>query len=85
MKKLYIGNLPFSAEDDSLLDLAKEHTQATKAIVIKDRETGRSRGFGFVELSDDADIDSAIGALNGLEMDGRPLKVNQARERTDRR
>jgi RNA recognition motif-containing protein len=80
MKKLYVGNLPFSATDESLRDYFASHGEVISARVITDRETGRSRGFGFVEI-DAGDIDAVIRATDGQDMDGRPLRVNEARER----
>lgn len=82
-KKIYVGNLPWSADDSALSDLFSRHGEVISAKVIQDRDTGRSRGFGFVEM-DAADGDAAISALNGYEMDGRALRVNQAQERDDR-
>ncbi len=83
-KRLYVGNLPFSANDTSLRDAFAKHGEVVSANVITDRETGRSRGFGFVEMEDAAAADAAIEALNGSDMDGRPLKVNEAHERRPR-
>lgn len=80
-KKLYVGNMPFSTSTDELRGLFAEHGEVTDAIVIQDRETGRSRGFGFVEMSTAEEADKAIEALNGTSVDGRPLTVNVARER----
>jgi RNA recognition motif-containing protein len=85
-KKIYVGNLPWSVDDSKLSELFSRHGEVISAKVIMDRETGRSRGFGFVEM-DEASADEAISAMNGYEMDGRALRVNQAqeRERNDRR
>lgn len=83
-KRLYVGNLPFSANDTSLRDVFAQHGEVVSANVITDRETGRSRGFGFVEMADASAADAAIEALNGSDMDGRPLKVNEAHERRPR-
>jgi len=80
-KKLYVGNLPFSTTEADLRDLFEKHGSVQSVSVITDRETGRSRGFGFVEMSDDADADAAMKALDGQDMGGRNLKVNEARER----
>ncbi len=82
-KKIYVGNLPWSATDVSLNDLFSRHGEVISARIITDRDTGRSRGFGFVEMGNE-DADAAIRALNGTNMDGRPLKVNQAEERAPR-
>ncbi len=83
-KRLYVGNLPFSANDTSLREVFAQHGEVVSANVITDRETGRSRGFGFVEMADASAADAAIEALNGSDMDGRPLKVNEAHERRPR-
>jgi RNA recognition motif-containing protein len=80
MKKLYVGNLPWSTTDNELQAMFAGVGQVVSARVITDRETGRSRGFGFVEM-DDAGASRAIAELNGKEMGGRPLRVNEANER----
>ncbi len=80
-KKIYVGNLPFAATDQELEELFGKHGKVVSAKVITDRDTGRSRGFGFVEMEDDAEADAAIRAFDGTEMGGRPLRVNEARER----
>jgi RNA recognition motif-containing protein len=80
VKKLYIGNMPFSATDDEITNLVSQHGTVHSVALINDRETGRPRGFGFVEMDDDA-AQAAIQALDGHEMDGRALRVNEARER----
>lgn len=80
-KRLYVGNLPYSATDDSLRDFFETHGRTSSVAVIVDRETGRSRGFGFVEFETDASAEAAREALDGKEMDGRPLRVNEAHER----
>ncbi len=79
MKKLYIGNLPWSIDDQGLADLFSKYSSVTSATVIKDRETQRSRGFGFVEFSDGSEADKAVQEMNGFEADGRKLIVNEAR------
>ena len=83
MKKLYVGNLPFSATQDELQELFATHGEVSSVNLITDRETGRPRGFGFVEMESGAD--EAITALNGTEMGGRQLNVNEARPRNDSR
>jgi RNA recognition motif-containing protein len=85
MTKLYVGNLSFGMTDDSLQQLfvAKGY-QVSSARVITDRETGRSRGFGFVELGSGDDAAKAIGELNGLDVEGRALQVNEARPQEGR-
>ena len=80
MKKLYIGNLPFSATESDVRALFEKHGTVHSVALITDRETGRPRGFGFVEMDDDG-AQAAMRALNGYEMDGRPLNVNEAQER----
>ncbi len=79
-KKLYVGNLPFSASEDSVRDLFADHGEVESVNLITDRETGRPRGFGFVEM-DDAGADAAIQALDGEEFEGRSLKVNEAQDK----
>ncbi|HEY1375549.1 MAG TPA: RNA-binding protein [Gemmataceae bacterium] len=81
-KNLYVGNLPFSTTSEDLEQLFGQHGTVTRAQVMSDRETGRSRGFGFVEMSDGAD--AAIQALNGNQFQGRALTVNEARPREER-
>ena len=81
-KNLYVGNLNFDTTADDLREAFSQHGTVTSASVISDRETGRSRGFGFVEMSDGGD--SAIEALNGMELQGRRLTVNEARPRAER-
>jgi RNA recognition motif-containing protein len=79
-KKLYVGNLAFSTTDDELRELFEKHGTVESVNVITDRETGRSRGFGFVEM-DDQGADTAQKALDGVDMGGRSLRVNEAHER----
>jgi RNA recognition motif-containing protein len=81
-KKLYVGNLPFTTTADDLVEAFGEYGTVTQAQVVMDRDTGRSRGFGFVEMSDGAD--PAIASLNGAELQGRTLTVNEARPREER-
>jgi RNA recognition motif-containing protein len=83
-KNIYVGNLVWDATADDLLALFQEHGAVARAQVITDRETGRSRGFGFVEMDNDAEAQTAIDALNGKPFKGRPLTVNEARPREDR-
>lgn len=83
-KKLYVGNLPWSTTSADLEQMFAAHGTVNNAEVISDRETGRSRGFGFVEMESDEGMNAAIQALNGADMGGRPLTVNEARERTPR-
>ena len=79
MTKLYVGNLSFDTTEDSLRTLFAEHGTVESAKLISDRDTGRPRGFGFVEMSN-ADASRAMQALNGKEFEGRALKVNEAQE-----
>lgn len=83
-KRIYVGNLPWSYGSTELEQLFKQYGDVAAAEVIMDRETGRSRGFGFVQMANDADMEPAITALNGYSCGGRPLVVNEARERTPR-
>ena len=81
---IYVGNLPFSHDEDDLQRLFGAHGTVTSAQVLSDRDTGRSRGFGFVEMSNDDEARAAIKELDGQDVDGRRLKVNEAKPRTDR-
>ena len=82
--KLYVGNLPFSATDDSLREMFGQAGQVESARIITDRDTGRSKGFGFVEMSTEQEASEAIRKFNGTELDGRSLTVNEARPMTPR-
>ncbi|NQT84331.1 RNA-binding protein [bacterium] len=79
-KKIYVGNLPFSASEAEVRELFEKYGTVHEVSLISDRETGRPRGFGFVEMDDD-NADKAIGALNGTDLGGRALRVNEAKER----
>ena len=81
---IYVGNLSFDETEASLEAAFAAHGEVTSARIITDRETGRSRGFGFVEMSDQAQAQAAIAALNGTNQNGRDLTVNEARPREDR-
>ncbi|RLS32303.1 MAG: RNA-binding protein [Planctomycetota bacterium] len=83
-RKLYVGNLPWSATSSDLEEMFSPHGAVRSAEVTVDRETGRSRGFGFVEMETDDGLQAAIATLNGHELNGRPMTVNEARERTPR-
>jgi RNA recognition motif-containing protein len=83
-KRIYVGNLPWAYSSSDLENLFRDYGDVAAAEVIMDRETGRSRGFGFVQMANDADMDAAINGLNGQDCNGRPLVVNEARERTER-
>ena len=81
--RLYVGNLPFSADEDQIRDLFAQNGRAVNEVkLITDRDTGRPRGFAFVEMASSDDADGAIRQLNGYEFGGRALTVNEARERT---
>ena len=82
--KLYVGNLSFNTSNQDLSDLFSKSGTVESANIIEDRETGRSRGFGFVEMSSKLEGEAAIATLNGQEVDGRSLKVNEAKAREDR-
>jgi RNA recognition motif-containing protein len=83
-KKLYVGGLPFSVSDRQLEELFAEHGTVESARVITDKMTGRSRGFGFVEMSSQEEAQTAIESLNGSQLEGRTLTVNEAKERAPR-
>ncbi len=82
--KLYVGNLAYSVRDDSLTQAFAQFGTVTSAKVMMDRETGRSKGFGFVEMGSDAEAQAAISGMNGQPLQGRPLVVNEARPREER-
>ncbi|KAF5186902.1 Rna-binding protein cp31b protein [Thalictrum thalictroides] len=82
--RIYVGNLPWSVNSDRLEQLFSEHGKVMDARVVSDRETGRSRGFGFVTMANQAELDDAIAALDGLSVDGRAIRVNVAEERPRR-
>src|SRR5689334_11467402 len=83
-KKLYVGNLSYSVDSSELEQLFGQHGTVVSAQIINDRDTGRSKGFGFVEMGTDEEAQAAIAALNGQEHGGRALTVNEARPREDR-
>ena len=83
-KNLYVGNLPYDTTDSDLEQVFSQHGAVTSARVVMDRETNRSKGFGFVEMASDEEAAAAIAALNGKDFGGRGLKVNEARPREDR-
>jgi RNA recognition motif-containing protein len=82
-KKLYVGNLTYGITDSTLQQLFEAHGTVQSAQVIIDRDTGRSKGFGFVEMGSDAEAQAAIAALNGKEVEGRSLTVNEARPKPE--
>ena len=84
-KRIYVGNLPFSADEHQVRELFEQNGRSVSEVkLITDRDTGRPRGFGFVEMGSAEDADGAIRDLNGQDFGGRPLTVNEARERTQR-
>jgi cold-inducible RNA-binding protein len=80
--KLYVGNLPYTTSEEDLRNLFSQYGRVDSVAVITDRETGRSKGFGFVEFSDDNEAKNAISGLSGQEFGGRALTVNEARPKT---
>src|ERR1700722_18122571 len=78
MKNIFVGNLSFGATDESVRNLFASHGTVERVNIVTDRDTGQPRGFGFVEMSDDAEAGRAIAALNGKDLDGRALNVNEA-------
>jgi len=84
MKNLYVGNLPHSTTEAELRTVFQAHGEVEKVSIVTDRETGRARGFGFVEMTNAAEADKAIAALNGTELGGRTLTINEAKPKTDR-
>jgi cold-inducible RNA-binding protein len=84
MKNLYVGNLPHSTTEAELRNVFEPHGAVEKVTLVTDRETGRSRGFGFVEMTNASEADKAIAALNGTDLGGRPLTINEAKPKTDR-
>ena len=83
MKNIFVGNLSFGATEDSVRQLFEAYGAVDRVSIITDRETGRSRGFAFVEMPNDAEADRAISALNGANLGGRPMNVNEARPKGD--
>jgi len=82
--KIYVGNLPYSVDENELKQLFEQHGEVSSAQIISDKHSGRSKGFGFVEMPDDAKAEAAIEALNNQDFQGRNIKVNKARPKTDR-
>ena len=79
MKNIYVGNLSFGATEQAVRSLFEAHGAVERVSIVTDRDTGQPRGFGFVEMTSDAEADRAIAAINGKELDGRTLNVNEAR------
>jgi RNA recognition motif-containing protein len=84
MKNIYVGNLPHSTTESELRTVFEAHGAVEKVSIVTDRETGRARGFGFVEMTNAPEADKAIAELNGKELGGRALKINEAQPKTDR-
>src|SRR5271163_129828 len=84
MKNIYVGNLPHSTTESELRGVFEAHGAVEKVSIVTDRETGRARGFAFVEMTNAGEADKAIAALNGTDLGGRALKINEAQPKTDR-
>jgi RNA recognition motif-containing protein len=84
VKNIFVGNLSFSAREEELRAMFEAHGAVERVSILTDRDTGRSRGFGFVEMTNDAEADRAIAAVNGTDLGGRTLNVNEARPKQDR-
>jgi RNA recognition motif-containing protein len=84
VKNIFVGNLSFGATEDAVRSMFEAYGTVDRVSVVTDRETGRARGFGFVEMSGDDEAERAIAALNGRELDGRALNINEARPKEDR-
>jgi len=84
MKNIFVGNLSYGATEDSVRAVFEAYGTVDRVNLITDRDTGQARGFGFVEMSNNAEADRAIAELNGRELDGRALNVNEARPKTER-
>jgi RNA recognition motif-containing protein len=84
LKNIFVGNLSFGATEGSLRSLFEQYGTIDRVSIVTDRDTGQARGFGFVEMANDAEGDRAIAELNGRELDGRAINVNEARPKADR-
>jgi len=84
VKNIFVGNLSFGATEEAVRSMFQVHGTVDRVSIVTDRDTGQARGFGFVEMSDNAEGDRAIAALNGADLDGRALNVNEARPKADR-
>jgi cold-inducible RNA-binding protein len=84
MKNIFVGNLSFGATESSVRSLFESYGAVDRVSIVTDRDTGQARGFGFVEMSNNTEADRAINELNGRELDGRAMNVNEARPKTDR-
>jgi cold-inducible RNA-binding protein len=84
MKNIFVGNLSFTATEDAVRSMFEGHGTVERVSIVTDRDTGQPKGFGFVEMTNDAEADAAIAALNGTELNGRALTINEARPKTER-
>jgi len=84
VRNIFVGNLSFGATEEAVRSMFETYGTVDRVNVVTDRETGRARGFGFVEMSNDGEADKAIAGLNGRELDGRALNVNEAKPKTQR-
>ena len=84
MKNIFVGNLSFGVTEETLRALFETHGTVSRANIVTDRDTGQPRGFGFIEMSNDGEAEKAIAALNGVDLAGRTLNVNEARPKTER-
>jgi RNA recognition motif-containing protein len=84
LKNIYVGNISYGADEHAIRSLFEQHGTVESVRIVMDRDSGQSKGFGFVEMSQDADAQKAIAALNGKELDGRTLTVNEARPKVER-
>ncbi|HVO99639.1 MAG TPA: RNA-binding protein [Bryobacteraceae bacterium] len=84
MKNIFVGNLSFGATEDAVRSLFEQYGAVDRVSIVTDRDTGRAKGFGFVEMAGDAEAERAINSLNGHELDGRNLTINEARPKEDR-
>jgi len=84
MKNIFVGNLSFGATEEGIRSMFAVHGNVDRVNIVTDRDTGQAKGFGFVEMTNDAEGDRAIAALNGTDLDGRTLTINEARPKADR-
>jgi cold-inducible RNA-binding protein len=84
MKNIFVGNLSFTATEDAVRSLFEAYGTVERVSIVTDRDTGQAKGFGFVEMANDAEAERAIAALNGTELNGRGLTINEARPKTER-
>lgn len=84
MKNIFVGNLSFGVTEDAVRSLFEQYGAVERVSIVTDRDTGRAKGFGFVEMTGDAEAERAINSLNGQELDGRNLTINEARPKEDR-